>query len=134
MDATTAEQMPGDAEAAGAVAGTIETTCGAAVGSNQVTVWVDPTWRDYGQSLGEGFVVQFQTVQVVADLTATEGTLVVRYPWGGCSATDPRSLHPTKERAMVAAIETLIDRREKLTTQIAELKSKLASIVVEGNQ
>ena len=130
MDATTTERMPGDAEAAGAVAGTIETTGGAAVGGERFTAWVDTCWTHSDGA----FLVLIQDVSVVADLTAAEGTLIVRRKWGGCSAVPSGSLYETRERAMVAAIETLIDRREKLTKQIAELKGKLASIVVEGNQ
>lgn len=128
------DAMPGDAEAAGAVAAMIELT-----GRKPIRRWWDAfvgyEWRDQEQY---GFNWAMASID---ELPPLEGVVrLFRSPWIGgvstMSAERSAQLHPTKAKALAEVIETLTSRREKLTADIQRLKAELAAEVEggEGNQ
>lgn len=121
------DAMPGDAEAAGAVAGMIELE-----GRKPIKQWWDAfvgyEWRD-GEQYGFNWALA-----TIAELPPLEGVVrLFRSPWIGGVSTMPAGriaqLHPTKARALAEVIETLTSRREKLTEDIQRLKAQLAAEV-----
>lgn len=125
------DAMPGDAEAAGAVAGMIETT------------GAKPTrrlWQHYVGSIYEQYPPQPFTRGVWAmDELAIDGLakgqLLLRNAATGrvevFNAGIGRALHVSKAKALAAVLETLIERREALTREIASVKAELQA-EVEG--
>lgn len=124
------DAMPGDAEAAGAVAGMIELT-----GRRPIGRWWDAfvghEWHDKRQY---GFNWSLASID---ELPPLEGVVrLFRSPWiGGVSTMSAEriaQLHPTKAKALAEVIETLTSRREKLTADIQRLKAELAAEVEGG--
>lgn len=123
------ETMPGDAEAAGAVAGMIESS-GAEAKRMVYEAWIASDW-----SKQDGFKVYESEFEVVSEV---DGHLILRSKSG--MITLHRAYQPNFESRLLAlnyAIKTLTERREKLTEQIVALKRALLveaeGTVQEGN-
>lgn len=128
------DAMPGDAEAAGAVAGMIELE-----GRKPIGQWWDSfvgyEWHDkqqYGFNWALASIVELPPLEGVVRL--------FRSPWiGGVSTMTAEriaQLHPTKAKALADVIGTLTGRREKLTADIQRLKEALADEIAreEGDR
>jgi hypothetical protein len=124
------EPMPGDAEAAGAVAGMIETN-GLPHGDTPRRRWsafVGTTWGDFGFTCGP---VEYEEIRLPA-IDGRPAFSVLRSPQTGIVAsgfvTEIR-YHDTEANAIVATIEKLLSRREILTTQVESLRDRLRDLI-----
>jgi len=122
--------MPGDAEAAGAAAGMIETN-GLSHGDTPRRRWsafVGKTWGD------EGFTcetVEHEEYRVSAH-DGQPAFSVFRCACTGMvvpGLTGGRNYHASQANAIAATIEQLLGRREILTTQVESLRDRLRDLI-----
>jgi hypothetical protein len=125
------QPMPGDAEAAGAVAGMIETT-GLSQGiivQRRWSAFVGKTWGDEGFTCGptehEEYRVSAHDGQPAFSVFRCACTGMVTPGFA-----DRRNYHESQANAIVATIEQLLSRREILTTQVESLRDRLRDLIV----
>lgn len=120
--------MPGDAEAAAAVAGMIETIGlpkEAAIERWQRCwcAYVSRTWEDDGFPAGP---VAYEIWWLSEHPVGIRRSVATGYT---DTVTRKDHSYPTEAKALAATIEQLLDRREKLTQQIEGFRGRLNTII-----